>query len=157
MSKFKLIIGKEALDVLTIFIETVSRFINNDLAVSYPGTELDSELKKAWEDSLRDSIKNDSDMVLDLVNGRENDEELVFDESAADAMLRLCSAIRLKMYQVLPEGIENYSLDVDADEIPDLNYEQQKIWRASQFLAGFQMHILHQLDPEIEDHDLWSE
>lgn len=111
---------------------------------------LDSEWKRAWETELIDGLTEDARLLRRLLRNpglaqgdlRATDEE-------AEAVIRICSALRLRLRATCLLSLDDRVLETSALEPADLPPAQREGYVAYLLLAAIQERIVAALDASI--------
>ncbi|MEM9226371.1 MAG: hypothetical protein AAGA45_00235 [Verrucomicrobiota bacterium] len=130
-------------------VEKLARHANLQLAVQVYGPDSeDEELLLAWQEGLLTSVAEDCQALVVLLKDTGLGQQPVnLNEGDAYAVLRACSAIRLKTQQLFFKQLSNESLEQGEIEFHKLDPEMQQLYSCYCFLAGVQETLIAQLDP----------
>ncbi len=142
---------------LTTFLELVenfSRHIGVQLAVNLEGPDEDDEdLLEAWREGLLNAAREDCEQLITLMKdsglGR---QKVVLTEEKALAILRACSAVRLKIHQLFLKSYGDEQLEEGGLDFEEMEPELQQVYACYIFLAGLQELLITELDPEAGQH-----
>ena len=131
-------------------IKSVSDSLDDDLAAAVQLERVDEDLRHAWRAELVASQNGDVQNLLALFDSEFFASGVVnFDESNADAILRACAAVRLRLKGGYLEDLTDESLEsgeVDLDAFPD---DQRRYFMCYLFLATVQELVIEHLEPSI--------
>ncbi len=136
-------------------IELIEAIMGN-LESVLPGKELipeeDEYLSSYWVRSLREEQEKDCTALMHLLRDRRFGRSPVqVKERDAEAILRSCSALRLKIQDSLLRDIPEYSLETGELQVKALAPETQRGYACYLFLASVQALLIQELDPEAGD------
>jgi hypothetical protein len=144
---------KLALPIVAPLLDVIKELadgLKKHLAVAPVVTEVDPEMREAWAGELLSAQNDDVATLLGLFNDEFFSEGVVaFDENNAEAVVRACSAIRLRLRErwLKPLGDETLeSGDVDASTLDE---SLRKAFMCYLFLATVQELIIQHLDSSI--------
>lgn len=144
--KLSLAVVAPLLDV----IKSVSDSLDDDLAAAVQLERVDEDLRNEWRDELVASQNGDVQNLLALFDSEFFASGVVnFDESNADAILRACAAVRLRLKDGFLEDLTDDALEsgeIDFDAFPD---DQRRYFMCYLFLATVQELVIEHLEPSI--------
>ena len=144
--KLSLAVVAPLLDVIKSAADT----LDNELAAPLPLDQVDDDLRDAWRADLVSAQNGDVQTLLALFDSEFFSSGVVsFDEDNADAIVRACAAVRLRLrdrfLQDLPDEVLE-SGDVGLDDLPS---DQRRAFMCYLFLATVQELIIQHLDGSI--------
>lgn len=152
MPELEIQINPFMVDALVQMIETISSNLDSTLPGEKTVPESDAELKSIWMQGLRDGQEKDCAILLHTLRNKNFGRSSVpFDEENGEAMLRSCSAIRLKLQDTVLKDVSMEQLEVGEVEIQKMDPEQQRGYACYLFLATLQSLIIRELEPDLED------
>ncbi len=108
----------------------------------------DPDLKKAWEEDLKESLEADCAFLFQVFrDNRFGSGKFKLTEDAAEGLMRACSAIRLKLRDSTLTDITDSQLETGELDIDEFPPEQQRFYACYLFLGGLQSMIISRLDP----------
>ncbi len=114
--------------------------------------EIDPALREEWREELLAGQKSDLDQLLALFGAEFFEEGVIFlDEENAEALVRACAAVRLRLRLNELEPISDETLEAGEVEIENLPETLQKAFMSYVFLATLQELIIQHLDSAILD------
>ncbi len=148
MVEIELSIDPETVHALLEMVQNVVDSIGDHaVAPSYIPAD-DPDLKKAWEEDLKESLEADCAFLFQVFrDNRFGRGKFKLAEEAAEGLMRACSAIRLKLHETALPGITDSQLETGELDILDLPPEQQRFYACYLFLGGLQSMIISRLDP----------
>lgn len=144
--KLSLAVVAPLLDV----IKSVSDSLDNQLAAPVQLERIDEDLRDEWRDELVASQNGDVQSLLALfdsdffVSGTVN-----FDEDNADAILRACAAVRLRLKEQFLEDVADEALEAGEVELEILPEDQRRYFMCYLFLATVQELVIEHLEPSV--------
>ncbi len=139
-------------DALVQMIEAISGSLEDTLPASDAVPENDPDLRSIWMQGLRDIQDRDCSILLHILRHRDFGRSAVpFDEETGEALLRSCSAIRLKIQETLLKDVVPEQLEMAQINVQRLEPEQQRGYACYLFLATLQSQVIHELYPDLED------
>lgn len=144
--KLSLAVVAPLLDV----IKSVSDSLDNQLAAPVQLERIDEDLRDEWRDELIASQNGDVQSLLALfdsdffVSGTVN-----FDEDNADAILRACAAVRLRLKDQFLEDVADEALEAGEVELEILPEDQRRYFMCYLFLATVQELVIEHLEPSV--------
>lgn len=144
--KLSLPVVAPLLDVIKAAADT----LENDLAASLTFEEVDRDLRDAWREDLIAAQNQDVRVLLALFDSEFFSSGIVsFDEANADAIVRACASVRLRLRQrflaKLPDDVLE-SGDVELETLPE---PERRAFMCYLFLATVQELIIQHLDASI--------
>ncbi|MEM8549558.1 MAG: hypothetical protein AAGF10_02105 [Verrucomicrobiota bacterium] len=130
-------------------VEKLARHANLQLAVQVHGPDhADEDLLMAWQEGLLASVAEDCLALVALFKDTGlGQQRVTLNDSDAYAVLRACSAIRLKTQQLFFKQLSNESLEQGEVDFHKLDPEMQQLYSCYCFLAGVQETLIAQIDP----------
>lgn len=131
-------------------IKSAADSMDDELAAPQPLHGIDADLREVWHDDLVAAQNGDVQTLLALFNSDFFSSGVVsFDEDNADAILRACAAVRLRLRTRFIEDLPDETLEsgeVDLDALPE---PTRKAFMCFLFLDTVQKLIIEHLDAEI--------
>lgn len=142
---------KLVLPVVVPLLEVIKGLVRDLQATpAIPGDPVpaaDSELSEAWRSELLTGQRGDLELFMSLFGDEFiNEGVIAFDASNAEAVIRSCSAVRLRLRERHLKGVGDETLesgDVNLDSLPD---DLRKAFMCYLFLATLQELIITRLD-----------
>lgn len=152
MHNFEFNISPFFIENLVAVIQRVAATLENKIVVSMDDIEEDPDLAVAWRAGLLESLQEDCKVLLSLITGDDFRSGVVaIDEAHADAMLRACSAVRLKIQQTfLQDEVSDEALETGTIDFHKLQPDTQKVFACYVFLANWQELLLAKLMPDMD-------
>lgn len=114
--------------------------------------DLDEELRAAWQDELLSDQNDDCRRFLALFDREFFASGTVgFDEANAEAVLRACAAIRLRLRERELANLPDEAIESGGVDVAQLGEAVTKAFLCYVFLATLQELIIQHLDSEILD------
>jgi hypothetical protein len=111
---------------------------------------VDMDLRAVWQDELHVQLDDDLSELRKLLAMREfGVRPVALQESVAEAVLRACSAVRLKIQQSLLKSVGEAELESGGVNFQSLSLVEQQAYAVYAFLAGLQETLVGEMDPEI--------
>ncbi|HVT74308.1 MAG TPA: hypothetical protein VHD61_14320 [Lacunisphaera sp.] len=150
MKRVEVKLNLEAVAPLLDVIREAADDLRPELATAAPVPDREEEFSAGWREELLQGQNSDLGVFLGLF-GHEffATGVLPLDPTNAEAILRACAAVRLRLRAKHLEGLGDEVLESSAvalDELPDL---QRKAFAAYVFLATLQELIVQHLDPTV--------
>jgi hypothetical protein len=121
--------------------------LKRNLATSPNLAELDSEFRDVWTGDLLESQKQDLHTLLTLFDEKFFAEGIVsFHADNAEAILRACSAVRLRLRTRHLESLGDEVLESGEIDVPNLPEPMRKAFLCYLFLATIQELIIQHID-----------
>jgi hypothetical protein len=144
--KLSLSVVAPLLDVIKAAADT----LQDDLAASITFEEVDHDLRDSWRAELLDAQNQDVKVLLALFDSEFFASGVVsFDEANADAIVRACASVRLRLRQrflaTMPDDLLE-SGDVELETLPE---GERRAFMCYLFLATVQELIIQHLDASI--------
>lgn len=131
-------------------IKEVADGLRKHLAVSPVVTEVDPDMRDAWMGELISAQTDDVATMLGLFNDEFFSEGVVaFDENNAEAVVRACSAIRLRLRERWLKPLGDETLESGEVDVASLDESLRKAFMCYLFLATVQELIIQHLDSTI--------
>lgn len=128
------------------FAATVEEFLEDGVGLLAEVPEEDPDLQIIWEDTLREGVRADCDCILELVQRPEFGHlNVPLTMGQVDALLRACSAIRLKVHRVHLAEIEDEKLERAEVALESLPEQQARAYMIYVFLANLQEVLVDQI------------
>ncbi len=135
-------------------IKAVADSLDNDLAAPQALEQVEEELRGTWRSELIAAQNGDVAMLLALFDSEFFANGVVnFDESNADAILRACAAVRLRLRDRFLEEIPDELLECGEVDLDELDEGPRKAFMCYLFLATVQELIIEHLSPEKGESD----
>lgn len=152
MPELEIHINPFMVDALIQMIETIGSNLDSVLPQEDTVPEADEDFKAIWMDGLREGQEKDCSILLHILRNKDfGKAPVTFDEENGEAMLRSCSAIRLKIQDTLLKDLSMEQLEVGEVDIHKLEAEQQRGYACYLFLATLQSLIIRELEPDLDD------
>jgi hypothetical protein len=124
--------------------------LKKHLAVAPVVTEVDPGMRDAWMGELLSAQNDDVATLLGLFNDDFFSEGVVaFDENNAEAVVRACAAIRLRLRERLLKPLGDEALESGDVDVAKLDDPLRKAFMCYLFLATVQELIIRHLDASI--------
>lgn len=107
----------------------------------------DADLAYAWEHGLKESLDNDTNILLKVFESRCYEHEL--SELEVLAAMRACSAIRLAIKDIYLWDVDLDKLEMGKVNFTKLNEMVQRFYMCYAMLASFQEMLLGKMDPQL--------
>lgn len=144
--KLSLPVVAPLLDVVRELAEGLNRHLAAPLAL----TDLDEEFRDAWVGDLLSGQTADVKALLGLFDDEFFREGVVaFDEDNAEAVVRACAAVRLRLREHHLRGVGDESLETGDVAIASLAEPLRRAFMCYLFLATVQELIIQHLDSSI--------
>ena len=152
MPELEIQINPFMVDALVEMIETIASNLDSILPGDNSVPESDAELQSIWMQGLRDGQEKDCSILLHTLRNKNFGKSSVsFEEENGEAMLRSCSAIRLKLQDTLLKDVSMEQLEKGEVDVQKMEPEQQRGYACYPFLATLQSIIIRELEPDLED------
>lgn len=146
--KLSLAVVAPLLDVIKAAADTLER----EVAAPLSFDELDRDLREAWRDELLAAQNRDVRALLALFDRDFFASGVVsFDEANADAIVRACACVRLRLRERFLRGLSDDILESGDVELETLAEPERKAFMCYLFLATVQELIIQHLDASILD------
>jgi len=144
--KLSLSVVPPLLDVIKSTVDD----LGGSLAAPSALRDVDEELRATWTDGLLASQGSDCRTLLALFD-REffSNGVIAFDETNAEAIVRACAAVRLRLRDRHLKTLEDDVLESGNVELEQLPEPQRKAFMCYLFLATIQELIIQHLDSSI--------
>lgn len=124
--------------------------LRKNLAAPHQLTDLDADFRDAWVDELLSSQNDDLHTLLGLFGDDFFSEGVVaFDETNAEAIVRACAAIRLRLRERFLKPLGDEALESGDLDLAQLDEPLRKAFMCYLFLATVQELIIQHLDESI--------
>jgi len=131
-------------------IKSAADSMDQELAAPQPLDGIDADLRDTWYDELVAAQNGDVHTLLALFNSDFFSSGTVsFDEDNADAILRACAAVRLRLRTRFIPEIPDEMIETEAVELEELPEDTRKAYMCYLFLDTVQKLIIEHLEPEI--------
>ena len=148
MVEIELSIDPETVHALLEMVQNVVDSIGDHAVAPSYIPENDPDLKKAWEEDLKESLQADCALLFQVFrDNRFGRGKFKMAEDVADGLMRACSAIRLKLRETTLPDIADTQLETGDLDIEELPSKQQRFYACYLFLGGLQNMIIRQLAP----------
>lgn len=128
-------------------IEELVAGLKHELPVPYSSPEPDKDLEEAWRESLLQDVEQDLNCLLRILGKKGlGTRPVSLEETEVDAILRACSAVRLKIREAYLEGIPEAELENGMVDPEKLAPREQGAFEGYLFLAALQDYLLSQLE-----------
>ncbi len=127
-------------------IEELAEALKRELPVPYSSPEPDPDLEEAWRSSLVQEVEQDLNCLL-IFLGKEGlgTRSVSLNEGEADAVLRACSAVRLKIRETFLSAISGEDMERGLVDMERLSPRERGPFACYLFLAALQDHLLSQM------------
>ena len=150
MKRVEVRLNLEAVAPLLDVIKEAADDLQPTLAIVPQVPEHDAEVSTSWKSELLEGQNSDLTVFLGLFGTEFFSTGVVpLDPTNSEAILRACSAVRLRLRAKYLEPLGDELLEsgeVDVDELPEV---QQRAFAAYVFLATLQELIVQHLDPTV--------
>ena len=144
---------KLSLPVVAPLLDVIKDLADNlrkNLAAPLALDDLDADFREAWVGELLSSQNDDVHTLLALFNEEFFSEGVVaFDESNAEAIVRACAAIRLRLRERFLKPLGDETLESGDLDLEQLEEPLRKACMCYLFLATVQELIIQHLDESI--------
>lgn len=150
MKRVEVRLSIPAVAPLLDLIKAVADELRDNLAVPLALSDSDAELASVWNDDLLESQRDDCDRLFSLFDQEFFGEGVVaFDRDNAEAVLRACAALRLRLRSTRLAGVPDDTLEAleASSSMGGLDEASQKAFACFMFLDELQKIILKYLDP----------
>ncbi len=146
--KLSLSVVEPLLEVIKAAVDSLGR----DLAAPLAMTGLENEFQDEWTGELLAGQNEDLRALLGLFDDQfPFNGVIVFDEDNAEAVVRACSAVRLRLRARFLTGLTDEILEGGDVELAKLGEEVRTAFMCYLFLATIQELIIQHLDSSIID------
>lgn len=136
---FNVAIIPEIAPVFKRFIKVLEQFTEGCEPIRAHIPQEDQELAQLWQDSLRESLREDIQKVFEHAQLNVLGEQVVYwDEAVVESVLRVCAAVRLNIHQERLNGISDEALEEGTIDYAALPETQQQALSLYVFLAAVQ-------------------
>ena len=146
---------KLALPVVAPLLDVIKELadgLKKNLAVAPSAEEVDPELRDAWVGELLSAQNDDVATLLGLFDDEFFTEGVVaFDEENAEAVVRACAAVRLRLRERFLKPLGDETLESGDVDVASLDDPLRKAFMCYLFLATVQELIIQHLDASILD------
>lgn len=133
-------------------IKAVGDSLDNELAAPLDMDYVDEELREDWRNELVAGQNGDVANLLALFDSDFFASGIVnFDEDNADAILRACAAVRLRLRQRDLEDVADEDLEGSEITLEELADDKQRAFMCYLFLATVQELVIEHLEPSETD------
>jgi hypothetical protein len=144
---------KLSLSVVAPLLDVVKELadgLRKNLAAPNQLADLDADFRDAWVGELLSSQNDDVHTLLALFDDEFFSEGVVsFDESNAEAIVRACAAIRLRLRDRFLKQLGDETLESGDIDLEELDEPLRKAFMCYLFLATVQELIIQHLDESI--------
>ena len=144
---------KLALPIVAPLLDVIKELadgLKKHLAVAPAAQEIDPEMRDAWVGELLSAQNDDVATLLGLFNDEFFTEGVVaFDEENAEAVVRACAAIRLRLRERFLAPLGDETLESGEVDVSTLAEPTRKAFMCYLFLATVQELIIQHLDSSI--------
>ena len=131
-------------------IKAVADTLQTDLAAPQSFERIDQDLRKAWLDELVEAQNRDVHVLLALFDSEFFSSGVVsFDHENADAIVRACASIRLRLREKFLQALPDEVLETGEVELESLPEPERRAFMCYLFLATVQELIIQHLDASI--------
>lgn len=131
-------------------IKELADGLKKNLAAPLMLGDLDAEFREAWIGELLSAQNDDVYTLLSLFNDEFFSEGIVaFDEENAEAILRACAAVRLRLRERYLKPLGDETLESGDVDLATLEEPLRKVFMCYLFLATVQELIIQHLDESI--------
>lgn len=150
MKRVEVKLNLEAVAPLLDVIREAADELRPELATAAPVPDHEEEFSSGWKEELLQGQNTDLGVFLGLF-GHEffATGVLPLDATNAEAILRACTAVRLRLRARHLEGLGDEALESSAVPLDELPEKQRKAFAAYVFLATLQELIVQHLDPTV--------
>ncbi|HVZ64874.1 MAG TPA: hypothetical protein VG936_09910 [Lacunisphaera sp.] len=150
MKRVEVKLNLEAVAPLLDVIREAADELRPELATLAPVPDHEEEFSAGWKEELLQGQNTDLGVFLGLF-GHEffATGVLPLDPTNAEAILRACAAVRLRLRARHLEGLADEALESSAVPLDELPAKQRKAFAAYVFLATLQELIVQHLDPTV--------
>ena len=142
-----------ALPVVAPLLDVIKELadgLKKNLAIPAGTEELDPDLRDAWIGELLSAQNDDVATLLGLFNDEFFLEGMVaFDEDNAEAIVRACAAVRLRLREKFLKPLGDETLEAGDVALATLEEPLRKAFMCYLFLATIQELIIQHLDASI--------
>jgi len=146
---------KLALPVVAPLLDVIKDLadgLKKNLAIPSGMDELDPDLRDGWIGELLSAQNDDVATLLGLFNDEFFLEGVVaFDEENAEAIVRACAAVRLRLREKFLKPLGDETLEAGDVDLATLEEPLRKAFMCYLFLATIQELIIQHLDASILD------
>lgn len=143
MLTLNLKISQQVTTFLRQFTQLIVEAAKDQLCVKTQHPLNDPELLVLWNESLLESLHNDCEELLKLLeNPHFGNDTITLSPSAADSILRGCAAVRLKLHQIFLTDIPDEILEEGGLDATELSQKEHQAYILFMFLASLQEMII---------------
>lgn len=144
--KLSLAVVAPLLDV----VKAAADSLQSDLASGLPLNDIDPEVREFWRKELLDGQNNEVRTLLGLFNAEFFKTGVIaIDEDQAEALVRACSAVRLRLRSRFLADLPDEHLESGDVELAGLPDDLRRAFMCYLFLATVQELIIQHLDSSI--------
>lgn len=131
-------------------MKAASDTLEHELAAPLTFEEVDRDLRESWRDELLSGQNRDVRLLLGMFDSEFFASGVVsFDENNADAIVRACACLRLRLRERFLSGLSDEILESGDVELESLSEPDRKAFMCYLFLATVQELIIQHLDSSI--------
>lgn len=131
-------------------IKSAADSLEGELAAGFPLDAIDPDVRDPWLHELISGQNRDVGTLLSLFDNEFFSTGVVsFDESNAEAIIRACSSVRLRLRARFMESLPDEVLETGDVELESLEEPERKAFMCYLFLATVQELIIQHLDSSI--------
>ena|SRR5476651_2781698 len=131
-------------------VKSATDSLQGDLAAPLAMKDIEGEFRDAWNGELLAAQNGDLRTLLALFDSEFFATGVIgFDEENAEAIVRACSAVRLRLRARFLGGVEDERLESGEVELGQLDETVRKAFMCYLFLATIQELIIQHLDSSI--------
>lgn len=131
-------------------MKAASDTLEHELAAQLSFDEVDGDLRDSWREELLSGQNRDVRLLLGMFDSEFFASGIVsFDESNADAIVRACACLRLRLRERFLSGLSDEILEGGDVELESLTEPDRKAFMCYLFLATVQELIIQHLDSSI--------
>lgn len=148
MVNLRLQLAPRSLEIFRKMVDALAVSLDGDsCSRHHPPQSIDAELHPIWQEELHLQLDDDLRVLRKLVASGDFGVGVVsLTETSAEAVLRACSALRLKVRETLLGAISDDVLESGSVGFEALNPVQQQSYATYAFLAGLQELLVEELD-----------
>jgi hypothetical protein len=131
-------------------IKAVSEVLEGKLAAPLEMGEVDEDMRDVWREELLHSQNGEVAKLLALFDSEFfSNGVIALDEDNAEAILRACAAVRLRLREQYLKTLNDEALETGETQFEQLDEPVRKAFMAYVFLATLQELIIQHLDTSI--------
>lgn len=148
MKRIEVKLSVEVVAPLLDVVRQVADELRDTISPAVRTETMDPEMQDTWKEDLLAGQRSDLDVMLGLFGDEFfKDGAIVLDNDNAEAVLRACAVVRLRLRSHSLAGIEEEQLESGAVEIESLPEAVRRPFVCYLFLATLQELIIQHLDP----------